>query len=89
MTVTGEKCEVSSALEAADALREVVSWARQDATVGEPSAEALDELARLAGVLARTVDTVAGDDDGAVRARADGLASAIAARRPGWARRQA
>jgi hypothetical protein len=79
--VTGEKCEVSSAREAADALRRVVSRAREDATEGEPSAEAIDELARLAGVLGRTVDMVAGEDGGAVRQRAAELATAIAAHR--------
>ncbi|HEY2192157.1 MAG TPA: hypothetical protein VGH76_07620 [Actinomycetospora sp.] len=72
---------MSSAREAADALRRVVSRAREDATEGEPSAEAIDELARLAGVLGRTVDMVAGEDGGAVRQRAAELATAIAAHR--------
>lgn len=72
---------MSSAREAADALRRVVSRAREDATEGEPSAQTLDELARLADVLGRTVDTVAGEDCGAVRQRAEELATAIAAHR--------
>ena len=84
--MTGEKCEVSSAREAADALRRVVSRARDEATDGEPRADALAELARVADLLGRTVDTVAGQDGGAVGARADELAAAIAAHREQLAR---
>ncbi len=82
MDVSGEKCEVSSAREAVDALRRVTSRMRdQAADPGRPSAEALDELARLADLLGRTVEDVAGAESTAVRTHADQLAAAIAAHR--------
>jgi hypothetical protein len=91
--MTGEKREVSSAREAADALRRVISRVK-DSPAGEidlRSAEALDELVRLADLLGRTVEDVAGDDvageeSRAVRAYADELAAAIAAHRYSRAR---
>ena len=89
---------MSSAREAADALRRVISRVK-DSPAGEidaRSAEALDELVRLADLLGRTVEDVAGDDDAdgdesgeerrAVRAYADELAAAIAAHRDSRAR---
>jgi hypothetical protein len=78
--VTGEKCEVSSAREAADALREVISRARAGVTVDQESGEALAELARVAELLGRTVEGVAGEAGGEVCATADALARTIAAR---------
>lgn len=84
--MTGEKREVSSAREAADALRRLASRVTDDPEVAERSAEALDELVRLADLLGRTVEDVAGDgaageESRAVRAYADELAAAIAAHR--------
>ncbi|NMO90874.1 hypothetical protein [Actinomycetospora sp. TBRC 11914] len=72
---------MSSAREAADALRAVVSRARDAESTGQEPAEVLAELARVAGLLGRTVEGVAGEDGGAVRATADRLARAIAAHR--------
>jgi hypothetical protein len=84
--MTGEKRELSSAREAADALRRLASRVKDDPEVAERSAEALDELVRLADLLGRTVEDVAGDgavgeESRAVRAYADELAAAIAAHR--------
>jgi hypothetical protein len=73
--VTGEPREVSNAREAADALRRVTSRVKDDPEFGETSAEALDELLRPADRLGRTVEDVAGDESGDVRA----LAAAVAA----------
>jgi hypothetical protein len=89
--MTGEKREVSSAREAADALRRLASRVTDDPEVAERSAEALDELVRLADLLGRTVEDVAGDgatgeESRAVRAYADELAAAIAAHREPRAR---
>jgi hypothetical protein len=86
--MTGEKREVSSAREAADALRRVISRVK-DSPAGEidpRSAEALDELVRLADLLGRTVEDVAGEESRVVRAYADELAAAIAAHRASRAR---
>ncbi|MCD2197350.1 hypothetical protein LQ327_28655 [Actinomycetospora endophytica] len=80
----GEKCETSSAREATDALRRLVSQARtrpQDADRFLWSADALDELARIADVVGRAVEDVAGEESGAVREHADQLATAIVAHR--------
>jgi hypothetical protein len=71
---------VSSAREAADVLREVVSRAREGVPTGQEPAEALAELARVAELLGRTVEGVAGEDGGGVRTTADELARTIAAR---------
>ncbi len=68
---------MSSAREAADALREVISRV-QAAPEAQHPAGVLDELARLAGLLGRAVEGVAGEDGGDVRATADELAAAIA-----------
>lgn len=78
--MTGEKCEVSSAREAADALREVISRARTETPADQESTEALAGLARIAELLGRTVERVAGEDGGEVRTTADQLARTIAAR---------
>ena len=78
------KCEASSAREAADALRQLSTQARAcpgDADRFFWSADALDELARVADVIGRTVEDVAGEASGAVRAHADQLATAIVAHR--------
>jgi hypothetical protein len=86
--VTGEKHEVSSAREAADALRRVISrvQASPAGEIGERETEALDELVRLADLLGRTVEDIAGEESQAVRAQADELAAAIAAHRDQRAR---
>lgn len=82
--MAGQKCETSGAREAAEALRELVIQARTGAGDEDRflwSADALDELARLADVLGRTVEDVAGEGSRAVRAHADQLATAIVAHR--------
>jgi hypothetical protein len=86
--VAGEKHEVSSAREAADALRRVISRVQESPAgeLGERETEALDELVRLADLLGRTVEEVAGEESRAVRAQADELAAAIAAYRDHRAR---
>jgi hypothetical protein len=86
--VTGEKHEVSGAREAADALRQVISRVQESPAgeLGERETEALDELVRLADLLGRTVEEVAGEESRAVRAQADELAAAIAAYRDHRAR---
>ncbi len=86
--MTGEKHEVSSAREAADALRRVISRVQGSPAgeIGEREAEALDELVRVADLLGRTVEDIAGDESRAVRAQADELAAAIAAHRDQRAR---
>jgi hypothetical protein len=86
--VTGEKHEVSSAREAADALRRVISRVQESPAgeIGERETEALDELVRLADLLGRTVEDIAGEESRAVRAQADELAAAIAAHRDQRAR---
>ena len=76
--MTGEKCEVSSAREVAGALREVISRVQGAVPEAQEPAGVLDELARLAGLLGRAVEGVAGEDGGDVRATADELAAAIA-----------
>ena len=91
--MTGEKREVSSAREAAEALRRVISRVKESPAgeIDPGSAEALEELVRLADLLGRTVEDVAGEDiageeSRAVRAYADELAAAIAAHRDARAR---
>ena len=82
--MAGEKCEAAGAREAADALRRLASQARarpEDADRFVWSADALDELARVAGVVGRTVEDVAGEESRSVRAHADQLATAIVAHR--------
>ena len=86
--MTGEKHEVSGAREAADALRRVISRVQESPAgeLGERETEALDELVRLADLLGRTVEEVAGEESRTVRAQADELAAAIAAYRDHRAR---
>ncbi len=86
--MSGEKHEVSSAREAADALRRVISRVQDSPAgeIGQRATEALDELVRLADLLGRTVEDIAGDESRAVRAQADELAAAIAAHRDHRAR---
>jgi hypothetical protein len=82
--VSGEKCESSSAREAVEALRELVNRARtrpEDADRFFWSADALDELARVADALGQAVEDVAGEESRAVRGYADKLATAIVAHR--------
>jgi hypothetical protein len=82
--MAGHKCETSSAREAADALRELATRARSGAGSVDRflwSADALDELARVADVLGTAVEDVAGEESRAVRAHADQLATAIVAHR--------
>jgi hypothetical protein len=82
--MAGQRCETSSAREAADALRELATRARSDAGSVDRfrwSADALDELARVADVLGRAVEDVAGEESLGVRAHADQLVTAIVAHR--------
>jgi hypothetical protein len=82
--MAGQKCETASAREAVEALRELASQARTASGSADRfvwSADALDELARVADVLGRAVEDVAGDESSAVRAHADQLATAIVAHR--------
>jgi hypothetical protein len=75
---------MANARQAADALRQLVSQARlrpADADRFLWSADALDELARVADVLGRAVEDVAGEESRAVREHADQLATAIVAHR--------
>jgi hypothetical protein len=86
--VTGDKHEVSSAREAVEALRRVTSRV-ENSPAGEfeeRSAEALEELVRLADLLGRTVEDVAEEESQVVRTSADELAAAIAAHRASLAR---
>ena len=82
--MAGQKCETSSAREATAALRALAAQVRTGTRGADRflwSADALDELARLADVLGRAVEDVAGEESRAVRAHADQLATAIVAHR--------